>query len=127
MKKYYCDICSKEMNDERHMLIPIQRFDGKEELRIHCKDRYGYCYADICKSCETKVQSALNRVISDIREIEDSRNNIGCSTCEFGSLNAREEPCCDCDHGNGHNRRYTPKEQNTTELYFDDTKEEVEK
>jgi len=121
MKVYYCDICGNKMNDERHMLIPIERFDGHEELRIHCKDQYGYCYADICKKCEDRLKDKIDTMIKYIREVEDEKNGIGCSTCEFEKFEESEEPCSVCNHGNGYKIRYKPKEQNTTELYFDDS------
>ena len=63
MKVYYCDICSCQMPDERHMIIPMRRFDGEEDFVIQCKDNCGFRYADICKRCEDKIKNAIQEAV----------------------------------------------------------------
>ena len=67
MKVFYCDICGERMPEERHMLIPITRFDMGEQFNIKCFDDCGYSQADICKDCENKIKDAIHSVISKRR------------------------------------------------------------
>lgn len=63
MKVYYCDICSCQMPDERHMIIPMRRFDGEEDFVIQCKDNCGFRHADVCKRCEDKIKKAIQEAV----------------------------------------------------------------
>lgn len=63
MKVYYCDICSCQMPDERHMIIPMRRFDGEEDFVIQCKDNCGFRHADICKRCEDRIKKAIQEAV----------------------------------------------------------------
>ena len=94
MKKYICDICGNEMPDERHLIAPLERFDGNELFSLKLKDNCGYRDADICVDCEDKIRDSLNLIVTKIRagkdgmeceHIDDEGNCLcnwsGCKIC----------------------------------------------
>lgn len=104
MKIYYCDICSCQMPEERHMIIPMRRFDGREDFVIQCKDNCGFRHADICKRCEDRIKKAIQETVGlgypatdepDKTELYFDDREI-CKFClngECTNMNIRTENC----------------------------------
>lgn len=124
MKVYYCDICSCQMPEERHMIIPMRRFDGEEDFVIQCKDNCGFRYADVCKRCEDRIKKAIQEAVglvypatdktdeSDKTELYFDDREI-CRFCFNGECTNMNIPwVIDCD---GHNEtcHYSDLEKKT--------------
>lgn len=71
MKKYFCDICGREIPDERRLIAPLERFDGNELFSFKLKDNCGYRDADIFVDCEDKIREALDLIVTKIRAGKD--------------------------------------------------------
>ena len=127
MKIYYCDICSCQIPEERKMIIPMRRFDGKEDFVIQCKDNCGFRHADICKRCENRIKKAIQEAVglghpsTDKTESEDNVKESTelyfddremCKFCASGACYNANSPYTICD-GYDETCRYRDMEKKT--------------
>lgn len=123
MKIYYCDICSCQMPDERHMMIPMRRFDGEEDFVIQCKDNCGFRHADICKRCEDKIKNAIQESVGlgyPVYTDEPDKTELyfdDCEACKFyrngECLNMDRPDTIICDDGHNNKCYYRDPEKKT--------------
>lgn len=92
MKKYICDICGRQMPDERCLIAPLKRFDGNELFSLKLKDNCGYRDVDICVDCEDRIRKSLNLTVIKIRAGKDGMecehiDNEGDCLCNWSGCN----------------------------------------